>query len=333
MNDVLTACLGQVRCGDPVCWANLALVPLFVDDREPLYLSLAEAMQQHLVQITEISDAGSVPELKVINTGRLPVLLLDGEEMEGAKQNRVVNTTILIAAESELVIPVSCTEQGRWRDVSAHFADSDTVMEQNIRARKSAAVSHSLKERKSFAGNQGEVWSQIDDLHADLGSHSATMAMKDAYASRAQDMKEGLAALTCRKGQHGFVAVINGKPTGMDLVSLAGVYTVLHNRLVKSCLVDGLRRRDKIDAEAGPAAEAAASFLAVLSSAKTEEHSSPGLGVDIRIRAPQLVGSALSCDDTAVHIAGFHIEEEAPQAYGGRIASMRYRRDQLDQQE
>jgi len=55
-----------------------------------------------------------VPELKVISQSDRPILLLDGEELVGAKQNRVLNTTILLREKAETNIQVSCVEQGRW---------------------------------------------------------------------------------------------------------------------------------------------------------------------------------------------------------------------------
>jgi hypothetical protein len=33
---------------------------------------------------------------------------VDGEELIGAKQNRIVNATFLIAGQTEITIPVSC---------------------------------------------------------------------------------------------------------------------------------------------------------------------------------------------------------------------------------
>jgi hypothetical protein len=62
----------------------------------------------------EVSRGGSVPELKVVNKSDRMLLILDGEGLVGAKQNRIVNTTILIAGNTTTVIPVSCVEQGRW---------------------------------------------------------------------------------------------------------------------------------------------------------------------------------------------------------------------------
>jgi hypothetical protein len=94
---------------------NLAVIPLFAPGMEgPEYLTLKQALDARLLTIAEVSQGGSVPELKVINQGDLPVLLLDGEELVGAKQNRILNTTILLKEKSETLIPVSCTESGRW---------------------------------------------------------------------------------------------------------------------------------------------------------------------------------------------------------------------------
>ena len=45
--------------------------------------------------------------------GDLPLLLPDGEQLVGAKQNRILNMTVLVAAQSEVTIPVSCVEQVR----------------------------------------------------------------------------------------------------------------------------------------------------------------------------------------------------------------------------
>jgi hypothetical protein len=66
------------------------------------------------LRIEELHEAGSAPELRVVNEGALRVLILEGDELVGARQNRVVNSSVLVAAGSELVLPVSCVERGRW---------------------------------------------------------------------------------------------------------------------------------------------------------------------------------------------------------------------------
>lgn len=60
------------------------------------WLTLGEALEQQFLSVTEVSHGGSLPELAVINRADRPVLLLDGEELIGAKQNRVLNTTMLL---------------------------------------------------------------------------------------------------------------------------------------------------------------------------------------------------------------------------------------------
>ena len=96
---------------------------------------------------------------------RLPYdLLVDGEELAGAKQNRVLNTSILVKENSEILIPVSCTEQGRWAYASAAFADSGVVMASQVRKNKARSVSENLK---AAAAGEHEEWTELFDLRAD----------------------------------------------------------------------------------------------------------------------------------------------------------------------
>ena len=111
--EILAKSLGSILAGQAQHHGALTVIPILAPmQAEPEWLTLAEAGDR--VRITEVSEGGSVPNLKVANLGDLPLLLLDGEQLVGAKQNRVLNMTVLVAAQAEVTIPVSCVEQGLW---------------------------------------------------------------------------------------------------------------------------------------------------------------------------------------------------------------------------
>ena len=111
MDSNITDYLQHLRLGAIVTFQNMAVIPLFSPmNGGPDYVTLQESLDAGLVTISEVDRSGSGPELKVINTSERFVLLLDGEELMGAKQNRVLNTSILLRNKSETIIPVSCTE-------------------------------------------------------------------------------------------------------------------------------------------------------------------------------------------------------------------------------
>jgi len=115
MTPAITALLNDLDLGQPASAANLTVIPLLAQrEAEPSYLTLDEALAKGLAVVTEVSESGSVPQLLVKNLGRQQVLILDGEELIGAKQNRIVNLTILVPAQTTIEIPVSCVEAGRW---------------------------------------------------------------------------------------------------------------------------------------------------------------------------------------------------------------------------
>jgi hypothetical protein len=90
-----------------------------------------------------------------VNLADQPVLIVDGETLDGAKQNRVVNLTILVPAHGRPVIPVSCAEAARWCARSRAFTSSPHTQFASGRARRMARASHSTVHRGEFSLRSG----------------------------------------------------------------------------------------------------------------------------------------------------------------------------------
>jgi len=103
----LGAFIKALEIGDPVGHLNLTLVPLRGDGAARIeYVLGADAIRAGTLTVTEVSEAGSVPELAVTSTDERMILLLDGEELVGAKQNRILNTSILLP--QSIIAPAQC---------------------------------------------------------------------------------------------------------------------------------------------------------------------------------------------------------------------------------
>jgi len=323
MEAIIKETLLKLEFGELQNFENMAVIPLTSSIQGgPKYLMLKEALDQGLLLVTELDEGGSVPNLKVTNKADMSVLLLDGEELAGAKQNRVLNTSILLGKKSETVIPVSCTEQGRWSYRSREFKDSDVVVSPQVRRVKAMSVSASLMQSMSYASDQGEVWNEIEKISSLADVDSSTGAMKDVFSSRGADLDKYLEAFECQPGQRGLLVFIDGKVVGFDLVSRAASYEVLHPKMVKSYAMDAMLRRKK---KAGrPSENEARRFLDRALDCQEEKYRSKGLGWDHRYEGKRIVGSALVYRKTAIHAAFFQVDgsEEI-----GTMSSFRNRRD------
>lgn len=304
MRDIVSTAVKGFRLGEPLMFKHLAVVPLFKGTEAPFeYLSMKTALARGFVEIGEVSEGGAVPNLKVINKGDKPVLLLDGEEVMGAKQNRVMNTSILLAAYSETVIPVSCTEQGRWNYNSRHFRESGNLMPARSRMAKSSRVYASLYASRGYDAGQGDVWNEVHHYHASLGTHSNSGAMADAFAQRDDDLRDFLAAFPLQEGQKGLVVLLNGQPVGVDYLSSSTAYADLHEKIVKSFAMEALVQR--VSGEVPHAADLAIEahkILHSLSDAAESPFQPVGLGEDLRYDGEQSGGAALVCEGSLIHL-------------------------------
>lgn len=116
--ETLQSALAHLRLGPMSTSGNLAVFPLeSTNEEDPHFLLLGEAMARYGAKVVERgAERGGATVGRIVfhNKAPLDVLLLDGEELRGGLQNRVVNKSILVPAHTELEIPVSCVERGRW---------------------------------------------------------------------------------------------------------------------------------------------------------------------------------------------------------------------------
>lgn len=308
MDTIITDYLSKLELEELQEFKNMTVVPLFTSINDsPKYLTLKEALEKKFLTVTEVSHGGSVPELKVVNKAEIPILLLDGEELVGAKQNRALNTTILLRKKSETVIPVSCTEQGRWSYVSEEFAHSGVHLSPRIRMAKVASVTESLGASQTFESDQGEIWDGVEEMSACAGVQSPTSAMKDVYESKANKLNEYLKAFRYVPHQKGLLVFINGEVTGFDIVSLESAFETLHTKLVKSYGMDAvLQKKGKSNK---PSTDRAKAFLGQAATCKEKKYESIGHGWDYRFQGKAIVGSALLYRKKVIHTAFFRTGE------------------------
>ena len=72
MTRIIKNYLDQIQIGAEQSYKNLAIFPVLSDYVIPFdYLTLDEALSKNLIEVVEIDEGGSVPELKVINKSEI----------------------------------------------------------------------------------------------------------------------------------------------------------------------------------------------------------------------------------------------------------------------
>lgn len=290
----------------PQSAGELTVLPLLrPGTAEPGYLTLGEALARGLTRVTEVSEGGSVPQLLFINDAMRPVLLLDGEELVGAKQNRVLNLTVLAPAHAKTEIPVSCIEQGRWHWRSRQFRDADRTLFATARAAKMAQVTESIRQGRGHRSDQGAIWESISEKSANFGTYSATGAASDIYESRREPLDQLVSQITPLPDQVGAAFIVRGRLVGAELFDSPRTFAQLLPKLVRSYGLDALDH--SLPRDSAPAAVDGEfqAFLEQLLAAATLRRPAVGLGEDLRIEAKEMVAAALVHEGKVVHLSAF----------------------------
>lgn len=303
MNNVLNNILDDINTFNPQSYKNMTVIGLNIPENNKIDLmSLEIGLNLGLVEISEVNKEGSVGDVKVINNAVTPLLLLDGEEIIGSKQNRIVNSTIIIPAKSEKIIPVSCTEAGRWNYRTDKFHYSNHMATSRVRHDKMDSVSQSLRLSKNFKSNQSQVWENIDELESSLNVGSKTSALNDSYKQRKLDIDKYKNAFSLQENQNGLLVYINGQVVGLEMIYNTSGYKQYHDKLIESYIIDAI---SKTDEEYDKKEVSKDVFLDDIRKASCESFDSVGLGVDYRIENEEIMGSAMVFDDTIINASIF----------------------------
>ena len=305
MHDVLQANLDQLTLGEGTRHANMTVYPLLEGRAHTAdYLLLDEALERGLVGISEVSSSGSVPELNLENRATMPVLVIDGEELVGAKQNRIVNVTMLIAAQTTIVIPVSCVEQGRWSYDRPDFGSEGRMFSSRGRARTTSDVSESVHLSGEFRADQSAVWDEVDAKASHFATSTPSMAMSDVYDQQRGNVDEYVAAFEAHAHQIGVLVTIDSAVAGLDLFAKPETLGTLLPKLTASYALDALETANPARRYHRPN-KLARAFLDIVRQTPTTRHASVSLGLDARWESEAVVGAALIHEDAVLHLCAF----------------------------
>lgn len=214
----------------PQVHENMAIIPLKTQKNYNIdLLTLEKGIELGLVNVKECEHS-QVNTLIVENNAVTPLILIDGEEVVGGDQNRIVSETIIIAPESSMKIPVNCSEQGRWA-YKKEFIHSDYIANYKTRRAKEYA------KRKNHSV-QHTVWSSIHDVESDNSFASPTSALSESYDNLRKNHNEIVKSFEIVKGQNGVLVIVDGEIKGFEVFLNSDIYKQFHEKIIKSYLID-----------------------------------------------------------------------------------------------
>jgi hypothetical protein len=175
----------------------------------------------------EQSGGAQVSTLSVTNSGTRPLLMLEGQLLEGGLQNRVVDRSVLIPARAEMGLGVLCVEAGRWGGGSEHQAHGRRA---SLRVR-SALVSDGER--------QVEVWKRVQEYESSYGANdtSSLAGYVDRAGADVDRLVEGFRPLF---GQVGVVLGIAGQPVMAEVFDSPSTLSRQFRSIVRAAALDAL---------------------------------------------------------------------------------------------
>lgn len=278
----------------PVPRHGIVLVPIFDCNPQPLEaFTLRWGIANGHTRVTEVDD-GHVDRVRVEHTGATLILVLDGEEVLGAKQNRMFNASFLVPPHHPTVLPVSCVERGRWRHESAAFSSASRTVVTSVRKAKLQRIARGTG---VYDAGQREVWKDVDTYLERTQIVSRTSAYADAANTRMQDIDASLDDIALERGQVGFAAVTARGDVTLDVFGSPGLFNRAWRTVGRGLLADDVDGVTPAESEA-----AVGDLLSQLQAIEPRTQSAPGIGQSMFATAGETAASAIAHEGRVYHL-------------------------------
>ena len=224
-----------IRLSKPLSYRGLTLVGISSPNNDgQRYITLSEGLKLNQIQVNEVSESGNVPQLSIQNKSNFPCFVMDGEELIGAKQNRITNSSFLIAPHSSSIIPVSCVEQNRWNYNSRNFSASENIIFNKGRKEKF----QDIHQGHNYQADQSRVWSNIQDKMSNLDAMNDTSSMNKIYKSKKSELEDYVSKFQAQENDIGVIYAIGDKIEGIDIFHGSYLFKQYLPKIIKSCVLE-----------------------------------------------------------------------------------------------
>jgi hypothetical protein len=302
VDEILARTLHGIDISEPVSHGLLHIFPLRGGTPEEGNLALLEdGLRAGTLRVEDLHETSCAPGLRVVNEGELRVLILEGDELIGAGQHRVANSSVLVNAGSDITLPVSCVERGRWSYRSSAFSLATGSPHLGLRRLTTRSVHYSLRSGRGQWGDQHTVWRDLDHvarryrtalparvLRASRSHHPERL---DAFEKLARELPEGTT---------GVVVAIGERLALLEILAGPRTFARVFRRLLLGYAFESVG----LDRPYGtPEVQAVRNFIQTVAETAHREHQAVGAGRDVKFEGDEISGYALIGQRGVLHAA------------------------------
>lgn len=304
----------------PQVFKNLTIFPIIGNKSFPEVLPYTTLEEE--VTIKEVNDQGSVPHLLAINETANKVVIYEGEILEGLKQTRVVNTSVILDSNSKTNITVSCVERGSWSHRTARARSAHRFYDPELRFQKMKSIRTGLEAGRGYYADQSRVWGDIEqELNyrskvTPTSSYLGAYDDKESYEfSKGRDAfnqknfetylkDEAEEAVFLLDNQVGYVITVNGKIISFELFDSNNSLKIVWDKLFRSFLTVA-ERKQKEDKLFDVTYYDVVSWLDDFSNSEIKNYNSAGIGKMSELTVKNSFASLLTLNENLIHAVGF----------------------------